>query len=160
MKCRLSFLLIILASTLLPACARAPLAPWRRPPTVVQFSARILPQAADLPLQGGFQMTPQNGRLGLIAQFGRTLGQCTFTPEETSGVPGMALHCEAAPGMNLSAEKLVRRTAQAVYRALCTPPPARGQGWTVREAPQNPLHDVVYADRLGEVHIQFTQGRP
>lgn len=157
MKCRFSFLWIILVLALLPACARAPLAPWQQPPATLQFSAQVLPQAADLPLQGGFQMTPQGGRLGLIAQFGRTLGQCTFTPEETNGVPGMDLHCEAAPGMD-SAERLVRRTALAVYRALCTPS-AQGQSWTVREAPQNPLHAVVYTDSLGEVHIQFTEGR-
>lgn len=124
---------------------------WGGPTISARFSARVKPQAQDLPLQGGIQLDAQGGRLGLITQNGRTVGYCVFSPvpPNTAGMAGMVWTCEAAPGMEAAAP-LLARVAGAVYQGLDKALEAEKTG-------SAPLRHIPHKDTLGEVDILFME---
>lgn len=140
----------------LVACAPQMPTPWPLPPDAMppgqeqavtaQFSARVLPQAADLPLQGGLRLDAHEGALGVILQHGRTLGQCRMTREGGA----LRLDCQAAEGLGSRGQQLLQRVAQAVCRVLpqALPPP---------NDTAHALRRLVYKDTLGEVDIVFSE---
>lgn len=115
---QLAQLALLALSCTLCACAPKTLPAWQAGPCTAQFSARVLPQAADMPLQGGLRISAEGGTLGIILQHGRTLGQCTLTPEGPPQAGGLRLQCRAAEGMGARGQALLERTALAVCRAL------------------------------------------
>lgn len=139
--------LLLLYALVLPlsACAPKTLPPWQGEALTVQFSARVVPQASELPVQGAIRITQDGGTLGLILQHGRTLGQCRFevlgnsakpparklpdespreSPHESPNeLPNtwageLRLQCRAAEGVGAAGQSLLQRVALAVYRSL------------------------------------------
>ena len=149
-KMKYLWLLCTLCLCLLLLCACAPrqaLPLWTGPEVSAQFSARVRPQAENLPLQGGLRMNAQGGRMGLITQHGRTVGHCAFTP----GADGMVWQCEAAPGMR-ALQGLLPRVAEAAYSLLL-------EQDRTQKAHNNTLQAQRYNDTLGEVDVLFTEIR-
>ena len=155
-------LLLVMLCMGLVACAPQMPTPWPLPPDALppgqeqavtaQFSARVLPQAADLPLQGGLRLDAHEGALGVILQHGRTLGQCRMTREGGA----LRLDCQAAEGLGSRGQQLLQRVAQAVCRVLpqaLPPPPSPPPPNDTAHA----LRRLVYKDTLGEVDIVFSE---
>ncbi len=109
------------------ACAlpKAMLPVWQKAPVAVAFTVKLA-SLAELPMQGGMEIHAQGGRMALITQHGRTLGQCQWQEQSlemsTASMPlaeqAMALQCTASEGLGGQVKALVQRVALANYRIL------------------------------------------
>lgn len=171
----------ILAVLLLSGCAprmSTTLPPWQGDTVSAQFSARVVPQAAELPLQGGLRMDAEEGTLAVILQHGRTLGHCrleatTGTQDKTAQKSvaaqrsaSMQLQCRVSDGLGASSQQLLTRVALAAFRSLYAlheqdgQSGQQGQDWRVTIGAGMTLRPLVYEDTLGTVHMTFSEVRP
>ncbi len=144
---------IFLSLLLLGGCAPAAvtLSPWQEEAITMGFIAS-LEEKKDLPLQGGVEVNEQGGRMAVVTQHGRTLGQCTWTYDAVlDPAASGALYCEASQGFGVSVQGLVQDVAVAVYSAL----QSHAQGTNAVPADNTFIH----SGNSGNIEIQFIGGQ-
>ncbi len=119
------------------------LQPWQAEPKAVSFIA-TLEKRAQLPLQGGMEVHEQGGRMALVTQHGRTLGQCTWSASTTP----IVLHCEPAEGFGADVLSLVQDVAVAAYVGLGQ---LQGEGHKQEKV-------FIHNGNSGNIEIKFTGG--
>ncbi len=150
--------MVTLAMFGMMACApkQASISPWPGEETAASFTATVQ-QRPDLPLQGGMEITAQGGRMALVTQHGRTLGQCTWSAKalpaaSTRQMQNLMLYCQGAEGLGVQVQGLVQDVALAVYAGMQQRQKKNQQG-ALQESP------FMYTGDSGNIEIFFIGGQ-